>query len=224
MTDLANYHPRPLPGQSVLSGKSVRLEPINWDRHGAKLAQHIIGPNNARLWTHIPIGPFDDLAALQTIMGLSVERGKWEVLAIIRTRDESVVGTASYMRIRPEHGSAEIGCVVFSQGLQRTIEATEAMYLLAAHVFDDLGYRRYEWKCDNSNTASKRAAERFGFTFEGIFRNDMVMKQKNRDTAWFAMTDADWPLVKSGFETWLSAQNFDTDGVQKRSLSACRQA
>jgi RimJ/RimL family protein N-acetyltransferase len=126
------------------------------------------------------------------------------------------------MRLRPEHGSVEIGCVVFGKALQKTRGATEAIYLMAKHAFSDLGYRRFEWKCDNDNADSKNAALRFGFEFEGVFRNDMVMKGRNRDTAWFSIIDTDWPIVKAGFETWLSAQNFDENGRQISSLRDCR--
>ena len=129
---------------------------------------------------------------------------------------------AGYMRIREKHGSAEIGCVAFGRDLRRSPEATEAMSLMASHIFDELGYRRYEWKCHNGNAASRRAAKRFGFKFEGVFRNDMVVRGKNRDTAWFAMTDEDWPANKSAFEAWLSPSNFDAAGQQKKKLESFR--
>ncbi len=125
---------------------------------------------------------------------------------------------ASYMRIRQEHGSAEVGFVLFGARLQRTAAATEAMYLMARHLFEDLGYRRYEWKCDDDNAASKRAADRLGFTFEGVFRNDMVVKGRSRDTAWFSMTDAEWPRLGGRLDAWLASENFDPDGRQKRRL------
>ena len=123
------------------------------------------------------------------------------------------------MRIRPAQGSAEIGCVIFGHALKRTAAATEVVYLTASYLFDWLGYRRYEWKCNNENEASKRAAERFGFRFEGIFRNDMVVKGKNRDTAWFAMTDEDWQTLKPSYEAWLAPENFDAEGNQKTRLT-----
>jgi RimJ/RimL family protein N-acetyltransferase len=118
------------------------------------------------------------------------------------------------MRIKPAHGVIEVGNVLFSPSLQRTAAATEAMYLMASHVFDHLGYRRYEWKCNALNLASRRAAERLGFTFEGIFRQHMVVKGQSRDTAWFAMLDHDWPARKQAFETWLAPENFDREGRQ----------
>jgi RimJ/RimL family protein N-acetyltransferase len=129
---------------------------------------------------------------------------------------------ASYMRIRPEAGSAEVGSVVFSKALQRTAAATEAIFLMARHLFEDRGYRRFEWKCDNQNAASVRAARRFGFTAEGVFRQDMVVKGRNRDTAWFSILDGEWPRIRSAFEQWLAPENFDPAGQQRRSLAAIR--
>jgi len=131
---------------------------------------------------------------------------------------ERPLGQAAYLRIVPDHGSIEIGNIWFGPPLQRTTAATEAIYLLARHAFDDLGYRRLEWKCNALNAASRRAAERFGFTFEGIFRNHLVVKGRNRDTAWFAIADDDWPAIRAGFEAWLAADNFDSEGSQKRPL------
>jgi RimJ/RimL family protein N-acetyltransferase len=132
--------------------------------------------------------------------------------------DEQPAGLASYLRITPEFGVIEIGHIWFGTPLQRTSAATEAIYLLARNAFDALGYRRLEWKCNALNTASRRAAERFGFTFEGVFRNHMVVKGRNRDTAWYAITDADWPAIRSGYEAWLAPENFGPDGRQKRPL------
>jgi RimJ/RimL family protein N-acetyltransferase len=128
------------------------------------------------------------------------------------------------MRIKPQHGVIEVGNVVFSPMLQRSRAATEAMYLMASHVFDRLGYRRYEWKCNAENAASRRAAQRFGFTFEGIFRRHMVTKGRNRDTAWFSMLDEEWPDRKRAFEAWLDPANFDADGGQRRGLTQIRDA
>ena len=125
---------------------------------------------------------------------------------------------ASYLRIEPEFGVIEIGHIWFGVPLQRTTAATEAIYLLARHAFDDLGYRRLEWKCNALNAASRRAAERFGFTFEGVFRQHMVVKGRNRDTAWYAIVDEDWPAIRSAFQAWLAPENFDSQGIQVRSL------
>jgi RimJ/RimL family protein N-acetyltransferase len=132
--------------------------------------------------------------------------------------DERQLGIASYLRITPEFGVIEIGHILFGRPLQRTTAATEAIYLLARHAFDDLGYRRLEWKCNALNAASRRSAERFGFTFEGVFRKHLVVKGHNRDTAWYAITDDEWPRIRRGYDAWLAAENFDGDGQQKRSL------
>jgi RimJ/RimL family protein N-acetyltransferase len=137
---------------------------------------------------------------------------------LARLPEETPAGIASYLRIAPEHGSIEIGHIWFGAPLRRTTAATEAIYLLARHAFDELGYRRLEWKCDSLNAPSRRAAERFGFTFEGVFRKHMVLKGRNRDTAWYAITDDEWPCIRAGFEAWLSPTNFDAGGAQRRDL------
>ena len=134
-------------------------------------------------------------------------------------RDGRVLGRVSYMRITPAFGVIEIGNIVFAPALQRTTAATEAIYLLARHAFDDLGYRRLEWKCNALNAASRSAADRFGFAFEGVFRNHQIVKGRNRDTAWYAIIDADWPAIRAGFEHWLSPGNFDRDGIQRTDLA-----
>jgi len=222
MTDLSQYAPRPIPGKTNLVGKYVRLEPMDWDIHGSDLANAITGRANDELWTYIGFGPFENLTDLQNVMTYVAEQLGWQTMAIIRQTDNKTLGTASFMRIRPEHGSAELGCIIYSKELQRTAAATEAIYLMSAHLFDDLDYRRNEWKCDNSNKPSKRAAKRFGFLYEGIFRNDLIIKGKNRDTAWYAMTDEDWPDIKAMFQAWLAAENFNADGEQKKPLSDYR--
>jgi RimJ/RimL family protein N-acetyltransferase len=137
---------------------------------------------------------------------------------LVTTPDRRPLGLASYLRITPEFGVIEIGHIWFGVPLQRTTAATEAIYLLARHAFEDLGYRRLEWKCNALNAPSRHAAERFGFTFEGVFRNHMVIKGRSRDTAWYAITDDEWPAIGKAFQTWLSPENFDSGGVQKRAL------
>ncbi len=210
------------PGGVVLQGARVRLEPLDWDQHGAALFDAVAGPGNEDIWEFMPLGPFDTLSDYKCVFGGYGEKAGWAPMVICSVGKSQVLGTATYMRIRAAMGSCEVGAVAYSHALQRTPEATEAMYLMARHVFDDLGYRRYEWKCDNANARSRRAAERYGFKFEGVFRNDMVMKGRNRDTAWFAMTDEDWSQVKAGFETWLAPGNFDETGQQLKSLEDCR--
>lgn len=219
---LSDWSRRERPGQWPLSGARVVLEPLDWAQHGEGLYEAVASPKVADIWDYMPIGPFDSLAIFQKTFEYAGSKFGWETLVIRRVSDDKILGMSSYMRIREEHGSAEIGCVAFGRALKRTPDASEAMFLMARHVFDELGYRRYEWKCHNENAASRRAAARFGFAFEGVFRNDMVVKGKNRDTAWFAMTDQDWPAIKSAFEAWLSPDNFDADGAQKRKLESFR--
>ena len=181
-------------------------------------------PEDAGLWHYLPVPPFETAEAMMGFFRAQAERDGWRPYVFRRPEDGRAVGTATYMRVRPEQGSAEIGFVVFSEAMKRTAMATEAMYLMARHLFDDLGYRRYEWKCDAGNAASQRAARRLGFTFEGTFRQDMVVKGRNRDTAWFSILDTEWPLAKTAFEAWLSPDNFRPDGTQKRGLAEIREA
>lgn len=219
---LDSWTRRERPGQWPLPGGRVVLEPLDWPEHGVGLFEAVGAPDRADIWTYMPIGPFPDYAAFQSIFSEVCAAAGWETLVIRKAKGGAVLGMAGFMRIREPHGSAEVGCVAFGPDLKRTPEATEAMYLMARHVFEELGYRRYEWKCHNDNAASLRAAARFGFVFEGVFRNDMVIRGKSRDTAWFAMTDEDWPTLKSAFEGWLSDKNFDAAGQQKRSLEEFR--
>ncbi len=219
---LANWQACEQPGQWPLAGTRIVLEPLSWEAHGEGLFAAVAGAGNAAIWDYMPIGPFTDLAAFRQTFEHVCDKLDWQSLVIKRASDGRIVGMASYMRIRAAHGSVEVGCVAFGDALKRTADATEAMYLMAAHVFDELGYRRYEWKCHNENKASKHAALRFGFAFEGVFRNDMVVDGKSRDTAWYAMTDADWPGLKTGYERWMAADNFDANGRQKRKLETFR--
>lgn len=218
----SDWKPCERPGQWPLPGARVVLEPLDWEAHGEGLYQAVAAPDLADIWTFMPIGPFDSRKDFQKTFSRVAKAMDWQTLVIRARTDGDVLGMASYMRLREAHGSVEVGCVAFGPALKRTPEATEAMYLMAGHVFDELGYRRYEWKCHNENDASKRAAERFGFEFEGVFRNDMIMKGRNRDTAWFAMTDTDWPPLRKAYERWLKPGNFDDQGVQKRKLESFR--
>ncbi|WP_411816524.1 GNAT family N-acetyltransferase [Hyphococcus sp. DH-69] len=220
MTDLANWSARPVPDLPSVSGRFVRIEPAIFPRDAAALFPAICGVGDNDLWTYIPIGPFASPDELSN--GMMTVGADWKIHLILNAQTNEPLGTASYMRIREEFGSAEVGCVVFSRKLQRTPGATEAMYLMARYIFEDLGYRRYEWKCDNANEASKRAAFRLGFQFEGIFRQDQIMKGRNRDTAWFSMIDSEWPAIAAAFEKWLDPGNFDRDGHQKQTLKDIR--
>ena len=169
-------------------------------------------------------GPFSDKAAFQKWLKPQDQRDDPLVFAIIDQADGRALGMASYLRIVPQWATCEIGSIWFSPSLMRTSLATEAMYLMASHVFEDLGYRRYEWKCDSLNEASCSAALRLGFQYEGLFRQHMIYKSRNRDTTWFAMTDREWPIAKAAFESWLAEENFDAAGQQLRSLAAIRES
>lgn len=221
MSDLSNWTPRPTPGLSPLHGPHVHLEPLDLAAHAVGLFEAVGGEANAALWRWMPVGPFPTPASLIDFLAAQHEAERWRTLVIRSTASGDILGMATYMRIREAQGSAEIGCVAFGPPLKRTPEATEALSLMAAHVFD-LGYRRYEWKCNDANTASKRAAERFGYTLEGVFRNDMVTKGQSRDTTWYSITDAEWPRLHAALDQWLAPANFAADGAQKRTLESFR--
>jgi len=202
-----------------LRGSYVSLVPLDAGRDAERLyaVSHPPG-GDPKIWTYLLEGPYESAEALRRRLGQAETSGDPLFFTVLRSNDEGPLGWLTYLRINPEFGVIEIGNIWFAPTLQRTRAATEAIYLLAHHAFDDLGYRRLEWKCDALNAASRRAAERFGFTFEGVFRKHMVVKGRNRDTAWYAITDDDWPAIRPGFQAWLSPENFDTAGAQKRSL------
>jgi RimJ/RimL family protein N-acetyltransferase len=207
-----------LPVRVSLSGQYVTLEPLDAERHAAALWQAVKGHDE--LWTWLFDGPYASEADLRQAIEARQAAAGFVFLAIVPVATGQAAGWASFMRMEPAHGVIEVGNILLSPALQRTTAATEAMFLMARHVFDDLGYRRYEWKCNAENLPSRRAAERLGFTFEGIFRQHMVIKGRNRDTAWFAMLDREWPARKQAFEAWLEPSNFDAEGRQRRSLGS----
>jgi len=216
-TSPLNWKPVPTVAPVTLRGRTVTLEPLDAERHAAGLWQAVQGHDD--LWTWLFDGPFATEAALRQSIE-EKQAGKSAVfLAIIPNETAKAAGYASFMRIEPAHGVVEVGNILLSPILQRTTAATEAMYLMARHIFDDLAYRRYEWKCNAQNQPSRRAAQRLGFTYEGIFRQHLVVKDRNRDTAWFSMLDHEWPARKQAFESWLSPANFDESGNQRQPLS-----
>jgi len=217
MTDLFHWTPRPTPGLSILSGRRVRLEPLDPAGHGDGLFATIGGADNS-LWEWMPVGPFATREALLGFLETQMQTEGWRCMTIRAAASGEVLGMAAYMRIREAHGSAEIGCVAFGPKLRRTPEATEALYLMADHAFAH-GYRRYEWKCNALNLPSRRAAQRLGFSYEGIFRQHMVIKGKNRDSAWFAIIDTEWPALREAYGAWLSPANFTAEGRQRERLS-----
>jgi RimJ/RimL family protein N-acetyltransferase len=174
------------------------------------------------LWDYLAYGPFPNQQAFTEWLRERAVLDDPLSYAVVDRESGAARGVVTFMRITPEHGVIEIGHIWFASALQRTRQATEAIYLLARHAFDDLGYRRFEWKCDSLNQPSRRAAERFGFVFEGVFRQHMLIKDRNRDTAWFSILDGEWPLVRAAFEAWLAPENFDEEGRQRRPLAEVR--
>jgi RimJ/RimL family protein N-acetyltransferase len=217
------WSPASAPGRTALNGELVRLEPLEPPRHAESLFTSSHGEGgDPHIWDHLAYGPFGDKDEFTAWLEKRAASADPLFFAVVDVATKQALGMASYMRIVPEHGVIEIGHIWFAPALQRTRQATEAIFLLARNAFDVLGYRRLEWKCDALNEKSRRAAERFGFTYEGIFRQHMVVKDRNRDTAWFSITDGEWPLRRLAFEAWLSPDNFDQSGVQRQSLSALR--
>jgi RimJ/RimL family protein N-acetyltransferase len=203
------------PDLRPLHGRWMRLDPVSVAHHGVSLYKNVAG---ADIWTWMPYGPFADEAAfLAWLKDREAARDPWFYTFVKRDTGEAL-GMGAFMRLDASNGVIEIGHIWMSPALQRTRESTEAIYLMMRHCFDDLGVRRLEWKCDALNSFSRKAAERFGFTFEGLFRQHFIIKGRNRDTAWFAMIDKDWPKVRAGFEAWLNEGNFDEAGMQKQPL------
>jgi RimJ/RimL family protein N-acetyltransferase len=209
--------PSPRPGPVALEGRYGRVERLETARHAAAL--WVAMRDQDRLWVQIPYGPFDSEAAFRAWVEDREQREDPYCYVVVDPQ-RGATGVAALMEIRPAFRVIEVGHIVYGGALQRTRLATEAQYLLARYAFETLGYRRYEWKCNALNVASRRAAQRYGFTFEGIFRQHMIVKGRNRDTAWHAMLDSEWPTRKRAFETWLTPDNFDAAGHQRMSLSA----
>lgn len=210
-----DWAPREPPDRSPLTGTHVSLRAID----AAADAESLFAASDGHpaIWTYMPYGPFESVDDMRQMLTWAESSADPMFFAVVSLADERPLGMCSYLRITPSFGVIEIGHIWFGTPLQRTTAATEAIFLLAAQAFDGLGYRRLEWKCDSLNAASRRAAERFGFRFEGIFRKHQVVKGRNRDTAWYAITDDEWPAIRKAFEAWLAAANFE-GGAQKRSL------
>lgn len=205
------------PDAPVLEGQYVRLERLDAARH----AEDLFAANRVddSIWDYMPYGPFADLASYRAwAEGMAPLADPW-FYALRDLGTGRAAGVASYLRITPESGSIEVGHICLAPAMQATRAATEAMFLMMDWAFR-AGYRRYEWKCNALNLPSRRAAERLGLSYEGIFRQATVVKGRNRDTAWFAAIDREWPLIRGAMEAWLDPANFDTGGRQKRSLSA----
>lgn len=222
--ELSKWQPRPRPERRVLEGRTVRLEPLDAARHGDELFEASSVPDAALRFAWLPELPPQDRASFQPWLDKAVASPDPLFFAVIDKASGKVAGRQTLMRIDPANGVAEIGNIYWGPLVARKPAATEAQFLFASHVFDDLGYRRYEWKCNNANEPSKRAAERFGFRFEGIFRQHMVVKGANRDTAWYSIIDKEWPALKSAYEAWLDPSNFDGEGRQVQRLEEFRAA
>ena len=213
-----HWTPARRPSPTELRGCYALLRPV--DPADAELLYPLGHPpdGDPTIWTYLPDGPYGSVEDLRAMLEAAQSSDDPLWFTLVRLPDECLLGLAAYQRIKPQDGVIEIGRIWYGPPLKRTTAATELIYLLARHAFDDLGYRRLEWKCDALNAASRRAAERYGFEFEGIFRQHMVVKGRNRDTAWYAITDRDWPAIRGGFEDWLAADNFDDQGRQRRQL------
>ncbi|CYV16375.1 TPA: GNAT family N-acetyltransferase [Streptococcus suis] len=216
---LPHYTSGEQPSLETIQGQTVRLEKLSL-RHADDLYQ-FYGPNAKKSdWTYLPIDPFADRVSFQAYFQQMMASFDPYYLAIVDKATNQAIGSFALMRIDPTNRVIEVGWVIFSHQLQRTRQATEAHYLLMNYVFEELGYRRYEWKCDSLNQASRAAANRLGFTYEGTFRQALVYKGRNRDTAWFSLLDHEWPDRKRALENWLKDSNFDGQGQQKQSLSS----
>ena len=207
------------PQPTVLPGRVVTLRPFDRPTQAEALYNATHGPEKEDLWRYMGDGPFPSLYAFDAAFEQKERFTDPLFFAIVDNQTGAPVGQASYLRIEPAQRVIEVGNIIFTPALQRSCGATEAMYLMARHAFDDLGYRRYEWKCNALNEPSRRAALRLGFVFEGVFRQHMIVKGRNRDTAWFSMLDSEWPQRQASFEQWLAPSNFDAAGEQKLSLS-----
>lgn len=213
------WRERDRPPRKPMTGKWCRVEPLDPDRHARELFEAYSRDADGRNWTYLPYGPFDRFEDFDAWMRSDCTGKDPFFHAIIDAKTGRATGVASYLRIEPSIGVIEVGHIHYSPLLQRTPAATEAMYLLMKRVFDELGYRRYEWKCNALNDRSRRAAERLGFVFEGIFRQAMIAKGRSRDTAWYAIIDRDWPVRKKAFEAWLAPSNFDEQGKARTRLA-----
>ena len=211
--------PAQKPAPVAIEGRYGRVEKLDAARHGAALWDAVRGEQNNGMWAYMNYGPFSDEADFKAWLA---ERPRLEdpySYAIIDAGGQAV-GIATLMEIRPAMRVIEVGHIVYTPRVQKTPLGTEAQYMLARYIFETLGYRRYEWKCNALNAPSRRAALRYGFTFEGIFRQHLISKGRNRDTAWYSILDSEWPARKAAFERWLSSENFDPQGRQKVSLSS----
>ena len=206
-----NFRSAKFPSKKQLVGKYSILEPLNFKNHTGELFKNFSLDKTNTLWTYMPYGPFKNLPSLKSYLKKNCLNKEPFFYAIYSKRLKSFCGVASYLRIKPAIGTIEVGWITYAPNLQRTVEATEAMYLMMKNVFENLGYRRYEWKCDNLNQKSKKSAQRLGFKFEGVFRQATIYKKRNRDSAWFSIIDKEWKQCKNKFQRYLKRSNFDNN-------------
>jgi len=220
--DLKNWQPRPRPERTTIEGRYVVLEPLSAARHGDGLYAASTVADAGERFRWLFEYPPESRAAFQPWLEKVEASPDPLFFAVIDKASGTIAGRQTIMRIEPAFGVAEIGNIYWGPTVSRTPASTEAHFLFARYIFDELGYRRWEWKCNNRNEPSKRAAERFGFSFEGVFRQHLVVKGENRDTAWYSIIDKEWPALRQAYEAWLDPANFDADGKQKRRLEDFR--
>ena len=221
---MKDWSARELPARTPIEGSYCRVEPVDVGRHMDELFEAYMAAPDGRDWTYLFTERPEDEAAFRAHLVRAAASNDPLHYTIVDKQSGKAGGTAALMRIDPPHGVIEVGSITYSPAFKKTRAGTEAMYLMMRRAFDELGYRRYEWKCDSHNAPSRAAAKRYGFQFEGIFRQAIVTKGRSRDTAWFSIIDSEWPRVRAGFEAWLSAGNFDAAGRQKRSLAMLRES
>ncbi len=216
--DVENWKPATVPDHTPMQGHYCRIDPLKPAHAKTLFAAFSEGDNNG-LWTYMPIGPFATLEDFQSWLVPACQGTDPHFYALTERRTGMAIGIASYLRITPQFGVTEVGNIAFSPRLQKSRIATEAMFLLMQNAFNTLGNRRYEWKCDALNAPSRRAAQRFGFSYDGLFKQALVYKGRNRDTAWYSILDKDWPAIEQGFKLWLEPENFTENGNQKQRLA-----
>jgi RimJ/RimL family protein N-acetyltransferase len=210
------------PSRITLEGRFARLEPLDPMRHGRELYDATHGPEREAIWAYIGDGPFSDFESFRVSLEAKAKSEDPLFFAIVDKSDGKAKGYSTLMRIDVPNRAIEVGNIVYGSAMQKTPLATEVQYLLMRYAFDTLGFRRYEWKCNALNAPSRKAADRYGFTYEGLFRQHMIIKGRNRDTTWYSIVDGEWPRIKAGFEAWLAPDNFTPDGQQKKSLASLR--
>lgn len=220
--EIKNISKRERPSREILQGNYCYLERVNPEKHLDDLFEEVYGPiGNKASFTYMMTEPFETKEALHEYLSQISKSLDPIFYTIIDKKCNKALGTMSFLRIDENNGVIEVGNIMYSDKLKQTRIATEAQYLFAKYIFDDLGYRRFEWKCDSLNEPSKKAAERLGFSYDGLFKNAVIYKNRNRDTAWYSIIDSEWTEIKNRFEKWLSPDNFDEDGKQKLSLRDC---